>query len=185
MIKDRVAVRLDEKTRQKLESFIKRKGMNVSEVIREAVNDYLRVQEISWAKIDYEVIPIIISSFKEFGFELIEVIKPDTDISRVIGKKIPIILCFEKADIRIDVKLYIEESNGKYILEIEFPNNQIVETGDITLSTGNITYMGLLTQFSEEKFKPYLEDTLKIKNSGLSKKQIETIKNLIDKKRVK
>jgi len=160
MLKERTAVRLDEETRVKLERFIKQRKTTLSDVIREAINEYLKEKELTWAKIDYEIVPFIYSKFLEKGFKLIDVIKPSASVEKLIAKKLPIVLCFEYNSQRVDVKLTFEELNDKHAVTLEIPLIYTVQYDDyIETSQGSIIH-GYIDKIHSDTFEALLVDAI-------------------------
>lgn len=160
MLKERTAVRLDEETRVKLERFVKQHGTTLSDIVREAINEYLKEKELTWAKIDYEIVPFIQAKFVEKGFRLVDVIKPAAGVERLLAKRLPVVLCFEYDSKRLDVKITFEQVKGGYMINVEIPLVYTVQLENYVETSQGTTIRGYVDKIRDKVFEALLTDAV-------------------------
>src|SRR6056297_1988763 len=118
-LSERTSIRLEENTRKKIEEFIfKHPETNLSDLIREALKEYLLNNEFTWAQVNHEIIPFIREKFEDKGFEVVGILKPEVHIETIINKAIPIMICLEYQQKRLDLRITINEMEEDYEIAI-------------------------------------------------------------------
>ena len=182
-LKERTAFRLDEETREMIEVFLKEHpDLKMSRVMRDALKDYLSDKAITWAKLNYDIIPFVKEKFEKRDFKVIGVVKPDMTIEKIVQKEIPIVLCVERKNHRQDVKLVISKADKSddYLIKIAALDKFTLKGDDYFLTIGIETFFPLKELYSKNALKQIdeiIDDMVEVMETGHIKHVEESWKN--------
>ena len=171
-LKERTAFRLDKETRDMIEVFLKEHpDLKMSKVMRDALKDYLSDKAITWAKVNYDIIPFVKEKFEKHDFKVIGIVKPDMTIEETIQKEIPIVLCVERKNHRQDVKLVISKADKSddYLIRLANLDKFTLKSDDYFLTVGIETFFLLSKLYSENVSKQIdgmIDDMIEVMETG-------------------
>jgi len=119
-----VNIRLDEATENELKTYAKLHNSTITEIMRNAIKEYLERSELSWEDINHKVIPFVLSFLNDF--EIIGTITPDTIPLNVIASEmIPVIISTKKNNKRITFGITFESIEDDILVRISVYNSEI------------------------------------------------------------
>ncbi len=158
-LKERTAFRLDKETKEMIDMFLKEHPhLKMSMIMRDALKDYLSNKAMTWAKVNYDIIPFIKEKFEKQDFKVIGIVKPDMAIEKTIQKEIPILFCMERKEHRFDMKLVISrtDKNNDYLIRLAALDKLMLKGEDYFLTVGIETFF-LLSEFSNENISEQID----------------------------
>jgi len=175
-LKERTSIRLGEKTKKKIEEFIyKHPETNLSDLIREALKEYLLNSEFTWAQINHEIIPFVREKFEEKGFTVVGILKPEVHLETLINKSIPIMICLEYQGKRLDLRITIIEKDQDYEIAIRNDIAFSAQTETVLLnytgSTTRIRYEHMRAKNTHQLLNATIDNIREL----LEKGQIESV----------
>ena len=175
-LSERTSIRLEENTRKKIEEFIfKHPETNLSDLIREALKEYLLNNEFTWAQVNHEIIPFIREKFEDKGFEVVGILKPEVHIETIINKAIPIMICLEYQQKRLDLRITISEMEEDYEIAIRNDLGFSTQTDSVLLDYSGSTTRIRYGHMRAKNTAMLLEATIDNIKEILEKGKVESI----------
>lgn len=175
-LNERTSIRLEENTRKKIEEFIfKHPETNLSDLIREALKEYLLNNEFTWAQVNHEIIPFIREKFEDKGFEVVGILKPEVHIETIINKAIPIMICLEYQEKRLDLRITISETEEDYEIAIRNDLGFSTQTDSVLLDYTGSTIRIRYSHMRAKNTTMLLDATIDNIKEILEKGQVESI----------